>query len=313
LAAGALAAPVASRFAYAQNYPARPVRLLVGFPAGNAPDIMARLLGQFLSERMGQQFIIDNRPGASGSIAVEATVNAPADGYTVLMVVLSNLLNASLYPNLKFNFLRDVAPVAGIADTAYLLLINPSVPAKTVGEFVAYAKANPGKINMASGGNGSASHVFGELFKTLAGVDMVHVPYRGNYIPDLMSGQTQVVFAPMAQALQYLQSGELRALGVSTAKRLEWLADMPTIAETVPGYEATGWYGLGAPRNMPPEIVKALNEAMHAVLADEKLKSRFITMGVQPMAMTPADFGKFMVGENDKWAKVIKDSGIRAE
>ena len=314
LAAGALAAPAMSRFAQAQAaYPSRPVRLLVGFPAGSAPDIMARVLSQWLSERFGQQFIVDNRPGAASSIAVEAAINAAPDGYTIIMVVLSNVLNATLYPKLKFNFLRDIAPVAGIADTPYLMLVNPAVPAKTVAEFVAYAKANPGKINMASGGNGSASHVFGELFKMLAKVDIVHVPYRTNYIPDMISGQVQLVFAPMPQGIVYLRSGELRALGVSTAKRLEWLPEMPAIAEAVPGYEAIGWYGLGGPQNMPPEIVKQLNDAMSAALTDEKLKARLVTMGVGPMPMSPAELGKFMAQENEKWSKVIKESGIRVE
>jgi tripartite-type tricarboxylate transporter receptor subunit TctC len=314
LCAGALAAPAVSRFAHGQApYPSRPVRLLVGFPPGSAPDIMARVMTQWLSERFGQQFIVDNRPGAASSIAVDAAINAPPDGYTVIMVVLSNILNATLYPNLKFNFLRDIAPVAGIADTPYLMLINPSVPAKTVAEFVAYAKANPGKINMASGGNGSASHVFGELFKMLAKVDIVHIPYRANYIPDMISGQVQLVFAPMPQGIVYFRSGELRALGVSTPKRLEWLPEMPAIAESVPGYDATGWYGLGGPQKMPPAIVKQLNDAMGAALADEKLKARLIAMGVVPMPMSPAESAKFMAGENEKWSRVIKETGIRVD
>jgi tripartite-type tricarboxylate transporter receptor subunit TctC len=313
IAAGALAAPALTHLAHAQIYPSRPVRMLVGFPAGNAPDIMARLLGQALSERLGQQFIIDNRPGAASNIAVEAAVNAPADGYTLLMVVLTNVFNATLYPSLRFNVLRDIAPVAGIADAPYLMMINPSVPAKTVPEFVAYAKANPGKINMASGGNGSASHVFGELLKMLAAVDMVHIPYRANFMPDLISGQVQVVFAPMPQAIDFYRNGQLRALGVSTAKRHPRLPELPTIGEAVPGYEALGWYGLGAPKDTPREIVTQLNAAVNAALADDALKSRLVAMGVDPLPMSPAAFGTFLATDVEKWARVIRAGGIKAE
>jgi tripartite-type tricarboxylate transporter receptor subunit TctC len=313
LAGSALAAPAVMRSAHAQAYPSRPIRMLVGFPPGNGPDVMGRLLGEFLSQRLGQPFIIDNRPGAASSIAVEAAVNAPADGYTVLMVVLTNVLNMTLYPNLRFNLLRDIAPVAGIADAPYLLMVNPQVPAKTVGEFVAYAKANPGKINVASGGKGSANHVFGELFKSLAGVDLVHVPYRTSFMPDLISGQVQAVISPMPQAISFLRSGELRTLAVSTAKRLPGWPEIPTIGESVPGYEAVGWYGLGAPQGMPPAIVAKLNAAMNAALADEKLKTRLTDMGVQPMPLSSDDFGKFTADEAAKWGKVITASGIRPD
>lgn len=313
LAGSALAVPAVARHAHAQAYPSRPIRMLVGFPPGNGPDVMGRLLGEFLSRRLRQPFVIDNRPGAASSIAVEAAVNAPADGYTVLMVVLTNVLNMTLYPNLRFNLLRDIAPVAGIADAPYLLMVNPQVPAKTVGEFVAYAKANPGKINVASGGKGSANHVFGELFKSLAGVDLVHVPYRTSFMPDLISGQVQAVISPMPQAISFLRSGELRTLAVSTAKRMPGWPEIPTIGESVPGYEAVGWYGLGAPSGTPPEIVAKLNAAMNAALADEKLKTRLTDMGVQPMQLSAADFGKFTASEADKWGKVITASGIRPD
>ena len=313
LAAGALAAPAVSRLAHAQNYPSRPIRMLVGFAPGNAPDIMARLLGEYLSQRLGQQFIIDNRPGAASSIAVEAAINAPPDGYTVIMVVLSNILNMTLYPNTRFSFIRDIAPVAGIADAPYLMMVNPKVPAKTVPEFIAYAKANPGKINVATGGKGSANHVFSEYFKRLTGIDIVHVPYRASYMPDLLAGQTQAVIAPMPQSIAFHRSGELRTLGVSTVKRLDLLPEVPTIAESVPGYEAVGWYGLGAPKNMPPEVTRKLNDAMNDALKDEKLKSRFNDMGILPMAMKADGFGRFMNDEHQKWSKVIEVSGIRPD
>ena len=313
LAAGLAAAPAVSRFAHAQAYPSRPIRFLVGFAPGNAPDIMARLLGDFLAQRLGQSFVIDNRPGAASSIAVEAAVNAHPDGYTVIMVVLTNILNMTLYPNLRFSFLRDIAPIAGIADAPYLMMVHPSVPAKTVSEFVAYAKANPGKINFATGGKGSANHVFSEYFQRLTGINVVHVPYRGSYMPDLLAGQTQAVIAPMPQSIAFHRSGELRTLGVSTSKRLELLPDVPTIAESVPGYEAVGWYGLGAPRNMPADVVTKLNGAMNDALKDEKLNARFTDMGILPMALKPAAFGQFMHDEHQKWSKVIDESGIRPD
>jgi tripartite-type tricarboxylate transporter receptor subunit TctC len=313
LAAGAAALPAVSRAAWSQAYPSRPVRFIVGFPAGNAPDIIARLMGQWLSERLGQQLVIENRPGAGSNIATEAALSAPADGYTLLMIVLTNVLNATLYTNLKFNFMRDMTPVAGIADAPYLVVVNPSFPAKTVPEFIAYAKANPGKVNFASGGNGTSSHIFGELLKMTAGVDLVHVPYRGSFMPDLLAGEVQMTINPIPQAMEYVANGKLRALAVTTAKRLPALADIPTMSEFVPGYEAVGWYGLCVPRGTPAEIVNTLNEATNAVLADPKLKARLVALGVQPMIMTPAEFSKFVVADFEKWAKVIKSAGIKAD
>jgi tripartite-type tricarboxylate transporter receptor subunit TctC len=313
LAAGAAALPAATRLARAQAYPVRPVRVVVGFPAGNAPDIIARLVGQWLSERLGQQFIVENRPGAGSTIAAEGVVNAPADGYTLLMVVLSNALNATLYTNLRYELTRDLAAVAGVANAPFVMMVNPSFAARTVPEFIAYAKANPGKINMASGGNGTSTHVFGELFKMLAKVDLVHIPYRGNYMPDLLSGQTQVLFGPIPQSIGYLRGGQLRALGVTTAKRLDALPDVPAIGEFLPGYDAVGWFGLAAPRHTPPEIVGRLNEATNAALADPKLKAQLANLGVEPMPMKPAEYGKFIAGDVDKWAKVIRFAGIKSE
>jgi tripartite-type tricarboxylate transporter receptor subunit TctC len=313
LAAGVAALPTASRLARAQNYPARPVHIVVGFPAGNAPDIIARLIGQWLSERLGQQFIVENRPGAGSTIAAEGVVNATADGHTLLMVVLSNALNATLYTNLKYDLTRDLAAVAGIANAPFVMMVNPSFPASTVPEFIAYAKANRGKINMASGGNGTSTHVFGELFKMMAKVDLVHITYRGNYMPDLLSGQTQVLFGPIPQSIGYLRGGQLRALGVTTAKRLDALPDVPAIGEFLPGYDAVGWFGLAAPRNTPPEIVGRLNEATNAALADPKLKAQLANLGVEPMPMKPAEYGKFIADDVDKWAKVIRFAGIKPE
>ena len=313
LAAGAAALPVLSRIARAQSYPSRPINLVITFPAGGAPDIIGRLTGQWLSERLGQPFVIENRPGFGGNIATEYVVRASPDGYTILMPVSTNAMNATLYPNLKFNFMRDIAPVAGIATSPFVLLVPPSFPAKTVPELIAYAKTNPGKINMASPGNGSSNHIFGELFKIMTGVDLVHVPYRNNYMPDLLTGQVQVVFGPTASTLELVRSGQLRALAVTTAKRLGVLPDVPTLGEFVSGYEAFGWYGLGVPRNTPTEIVNKLNDAMNAALADPKSKARLVGLGVEPMPLTSAEFPKFISDETDKWAKVIKSAGIKAE
>jgi tripartite-type tricarboxylate transporter receptor subunit TctC len=313
LAAGAAALPVVSPIARAETYPSRPVRFVVGFAAGNAPDIVARVIGQALSDRLGQQFIIDNRPGAASNIATEAALSAPADGYTLLMVVLTNVLNATLYSNLKYDFMRDMAPIGGVANAPYLVVVNPSVPAKTIPEFIAYAKANPGKVNMASGGNGSSSHVFGELLKKMGGFDMTHVPYRSSFMPDLLAGQVQMTINPIPQAMEYVRSGQLRALGVTTAKRLPALSDIPTVGESVPGYEATGWYGLSVPRNTPADIVDRLNEATNAALADPKLTARLAALGVEPMPMMPAEFGKFVGRDFDKWAAVIKSAGIKLD
>ena len=313
LAAGAAALPAFSRFAWAQAYPTRPVRIVVGFPAGSAPDIIARLVGQGLSERLGQQFVIENRPGAGSNIGTEVVVRAPPDGYTLLMVVATNAINATLYANLNFNLIRDIAPVACIAGTSYGMLVNPSFPAKVVPEFIAYAKANPGKINMASAGTGSGPHVVGELFKMMAGVDLVHVPYRGSYWADLLGGQVQVAFAPIPSSTGYIQAGTLRALAVTSAKRLDALPDLPTVREFVPGYEAIGWYGVGAPKNTPAEVVDKLNNEINAVLADPTNKARLIGLGADPILMTSSDFGKFMFDETKKWEKVIRESNIKPD
>ena len=310
LAAGAAALPALSRTARAQAYPVRPVRLIVMFPAGSAPDIIARLAGQWLSERLGQQFVIENRPGFGGNIATEFVVRAPPDGYTLLMPVSTNAVNATLYPNLSFNFVRDIAPVARIANAPFVVVVPPSFLAKTLPEFIAYAKANPGKINMASAGNGTSPHIFGELFQIMTGVNLVHVPYRGGYIADLLAGQVHVVFSPIPQSLELIRTGKLRALAVTTAKRVEALPDIPAVGEFVPGYEAAGWYGLGVPRNTPAEVVSKLSEAMNAALADPSAKARLADLGVQPTPMTPSEFGNFIADETNKWAKVIRSAGI---
>ena len=296
LAASAAALPAFLRLARAQAYPSRPVRMIIGFAPGSAPDIVARLTGQWLSDRLGQPFLIDNRPGAASNIGTEAVVRAEPDGYTVQMTVLTNVFNTTLYTNLKFNFGSDIAHVAGVANAPYVAVVSPMFPARTIPEFIAYAKANPGKINMAAGGTGSSSHIFGELFKTMAGVDLVHVPYRGNYMPDLLAGQVQFAVNPIPQALELIRGGQLRALAVTTTHRLAALPDLPTVAETVPGYEALGWYALGAPKNTPVEIVERLNAATNAALADPKLNARLADLGVEPMPMTSVEFRKFIAG-----------------
>jgi tripartite-type tricarboxylate transporter receptor subunit TctC len=311
LAAGAAALPAVSRVAWAQTYPARPVHLIVGFPAGQAADIIARLIGQGLSERLGQQFVIDNRPGASGNIATEAVARAPADGYTLLLVTATNAINPTLYQNLHFNFIRDIAPIASIDRAPFVMVVNPSFPAKTVPEFIAYAKANPGKINMASVGIGSPSHVFGELFKMMTGINMVHVPYRGTLMPDLLSGQVQVCFLTITTVKEYIQIGKLRALAVTTATRSEALPDIPTVGEFVPDYEATAWFGVGAPKSTQTEIVDKLNKEINAVVTDPNMNAQLVGLGVEPMPMTPADFGKFIAGETEKWTKVINFANIK--
>jgi tripartite-type tricarboxylate transporter receptor subunit TctC len=313
LAAGAAALPALSRSATAETWPARPVHIVVGFPAGNAPDIIARMIGQSLAERLGQQFVVENRPGAGSTIATEGVVNAPADGYTLMLVVLSNALNQTLYTNLRYDLKRDLVAVAGLANAPFVMEVNPSLPATTVPEFIAYAKANPGKINMASGGNGTSTHVFGELFKMMAKVDLVHIPYRGNYMPDLLAGQTQMMFGPIPQSIGYLRAGKLRALGVTTAKRLDALPDVPPIGDFLPGYDAVGWYGLAAPRNTPPEIVARLNAATNAALAEPDFKAKLANLGVEPMVMAPAEFASYIASDVDKWAKVIRYAGIKPE
>jgi tripartite-type tricarboxylate transporter receptor subunit TctC len=315
LAAGAAALPAASRIARTQAYPTRPVRIVVGFPAGGGVDIVARLLGQWLSERLGQPFIIENRPGAATNIATEAVVRAAADGYTLLLVHSSNAMNATLYEKLNFNFIRDIAPVASIIVVPNVMLVHPSVPAKTVPEFIAYAKANPGKINFASGGIGGPSHLAGELFKAMAGVNLVHVPYRGGgpAVNDLLSGQVQVYFASTPASIEYIKAGTLRALAVASATRSEMLPDIPTVGEFVPGYEAPTWYGLGAPKNTPAEIVDKLNIEINAGLADPKLRVRLADLGGTVMMGSPADFGKLIAEETEKWGKVIRAANIKAE
>jgi tripartite-type tricarboxylate transporter receptor subunit TctC len=312
LATGAAALPAFARLVGAQTYPSRPARIVVGFPASNASDVVARLAGQTLSERLGQQFVIENRPGAGGNIGTEVVVNAPPDGYTLLSISPSTTINATLYDNLNFNFLRDIAPVAGVALAPYVMVLDPSLPTKTVPEFIAYAKANPGKINMASAGNGSLSHMCGELFKAMAGVNMVHVPYRTSFLPDLLGGQVQVVFSPISQSIGYIRAGQLRALAITTTTRQAVLPDIPPMGEFVPGYEASGWYGIGAPRNTSLAITDRLSKEINAALGDPKITAQLADIGAVPMPMTPAEFGTFLAAETEKWGKVIHAANIKA-
>ena len=305
--------PVVSRIARAQGYPSRPVRIISPFPAGQATDTVARLIGQSLSERIGEPVIIENRTGAGGNIGTEAVVRALPDGYTLLIASLSNAVNATLYRKLTFNFIRDIAAVAPIGGGTYILVLNPSVPARTVPEFIVYAKANPGRINMGSSGSGSVSHVFGEMFKMMTGVSLVHVPYRGGYLPDLLSGQVQVVFGTISTCIQYVRSGMLRALAVTTAKRWDELPDIPTLGEFVPGYEASQWYGVAAPKDTPGEVIDKLNQEITAVVADPVMKRRLADVGVEAMLMTPTAFGKFIAEETERWGKVVREADIRAD
>jgi tripartite-type tricarboxylate transporter receptor subunit TctC len=313
--ASAAALPSLSNGAHAETYPARPVHIIVGFPPGAASDINARLIGEWLSQRLGQQFIIDNRPGAGSNVGTEAAVHAPADGYTLLLVTPPNAINASLYDNLNYNFLRDTAPVASIMRTPMVMEVNAALPVNTVAEFIAYAKANPGKINFASSGNGTGSHVAAELFKSMTGVDIVHVPYRGpaQALTDLIGGRVQVMFDVLTSSIAHIRAGEVRALAVTTAARSAALPDVPTVADTVPGYESSGWAGVGAPANTPAEIVSLLNGAIGEGLADPKVKTSLATLGAAPMAMSPAEFGKFLADETDKWAKVVKFANIKLD
>jgi tripartite-type tricarboxylate transporter receptor subunit TctC len=313
LAAGAAALPVVSQLAWAQAYPTRPVHLIVGTPAGLAPDIIGRLMGQWLSERLGQQFVIDNRPGAGTNIATEAVVHAAPDGYTLLLANPANAINATLYPNLNFNFIRDTLPVASIGGGLFVMVVNPSLPTKTVPEFIAYAKANPGKINMASNGNGTTPHVFGELLKMMTGVDLLHVPYRSSYVPDLLSGQVQVAFSSISASVEYIRTGKLRALAVSAARRSDMLPDIPALAEYVPGYDASSWYGFAAPKGTSAETIEKLNKEINAGVADPIMRARLVGLGVDPMPMTPGDFGKLIAEETEKWAKVVKFANIKAD
>jgi tripartite-type tricarboxylate transporter receptor subunit TctC len=315
LAAGAAVLPAASRIARAQAYPTRPVHLIVGFGAGGAPDILARLAGQWLSDRLGQPFVVENRAGASGNLATQSIIEAPADGHMLLLVSLSNAVNASLYEKLSFDFLRDIAPVAGISRDPDVMVVNPSFPAKTVPEFIAHAKANPGKVNMASPGVGTSPHMAGELFKFMAKVELTHVAYRASppAITDLLGGQVQVYFAPISAGIEYVKAGKLRALGVTTATRAEALRDVPVIGDFVPGYEVSAWYGIGAPKNTPADIIGTLNKQINAGLTDPKMKARFADLGSSPFVDSPAAFGKFIADETEKWAKVVKFAGIKAD
>jgi tripartite-type tricarboxylate transporter receptor subunit TctC len=315
LAAGAAALPAVSRIASAQTYPTRPVRIVVGFPPGGSSDIVARLIGQSLSERLGQPFIIENRPGAGSNIAAEAVVRAPPDGYTLLLIFSANAINATLYDKLNFSFIRDIAPVASVVRVPHVMEVNPLVPAKTVPEFIAYAKANPGKLNMASGGNGTPAHVSGELFKMLTGVNIVHVPYRGAApaLTDLLGGQVQVQFDNLASSIEHIRAGKLRALAVTTATRSEALPDIPTVGDFVPGYEASAFFGIGAPQSTPAEIVDKLNKEINAILADPKMKARLADMGATVLAGSPTDFGKLIAADTEKWAKVVKFSGAKPD
>jgi tripartite-type tricarboxylate transporter receptor subunit TctC len=315
LAAGAAALPAVSRFAWAQTYPSRPVRWIVGFTPGGGNDIVARLMGQWLSERLGQPVVIENRPGAATNIATEAVVRAPPDGYTLLFVAATSAINATLYEKLNFNFIRDIAPVAGIVSLPDVMVVNPLVPAKTVPEFIAYAKSNPGKVNMASTGVGTSVHLSGELFKMMTGVDMLHVPYRGagSALTDLLGGQVQVMFGTMPSSIEYIRTGRLRALAVTTATRSQALPEVPTVDEFVPGYEVSTWYGVGAPIGSPAEVIDKINKEINAGLADPQLNARLGDLGGTALPGSPADFGKLIADETEKWAKVIKSVGIKAE
>jgi tripartite-type tricarboxylate transporter receptor subunit TctC len=315
LVTGAAAAPVLAGTAAAENYPTRPVRIIVGFPAGGTADLVPRLVGQWLSTRLEQPFIVENRPGGSGGLAAEATARAVPDGYTLLLAASSNAINATLYDRPKFNFIRDIAAVASICRNALVMEVHPSVPAKTVPEFIAYAKANPDKVNMASAGNGTPHHVAGELFQMMTGTNMLHVPYRGEgpALTDILTGRVQVMFTPIGASLEYIRSGRLRALAVTTASRIGALPETPTVGESVPGYEASGWFGLAAPRNIPADIIARLNMEVAAGLADPVLSARLVGLGLEPRSMTPDHFAQFIADDTEKWAKVVKFAGIQAD
>jgi tripartite-type tricarboxylate transporter receptor subunit TctC len=315
LAAGTALLPAAARLARAQSYPTRPLHIVVGFGAGTGLDLYARIIGQWLSERLGQAVIIDNRPGAGTNLATEAVVNAAPDGYTLLMASTAAFTNPALYDNLRFNFIRDIVPVASLSRGAFVMVVDPSFPAKTVPEFIAYAKANPGKVNMASGGIGTTNHVAGELLKAMAGIDMVHVPYRsdGAVITDLLGGRVQVYFVALAGAAELIKSGKLRALAVTTAERSAAFPEIPTIGETVPGYEASLRNGLGAPKGTPADIIAKLNAETNAGLNDPKIKAQFATLGTETVPLTPAEYGKIIAEETEKWGKVIRGANIKAQ
>ena len=315
LALGAAALPAVPSITRAQTYPSRPARIVVPFAAGGSTDIIARLIGQWLSERLGQQFVIENRPGAGSNVGTEVVVNAPPDGYTLLLVGASSAINVTLYEKLSFNFLRDIAPVSGIISIPFIMAVNPSFPAKTVSEFIAYTRANPGKVNMASGGNGTAGHLSGELFKMMAGINMVHVPYRGEApaLTDMLGGQVQAMFGTMPASIEYVRAGKLRPLAVTSARRSQLLPDLPTVGDFVPGYETSALQGVGAPRNTPAEIINKLNKEINAGLADPKIKTRVADMGGTVLAGSPADFGKLIADETEKWGKVVKFAGAKVD
>jgi tripartite-type tricarboxylate transporter receptor subunit TctC len=313
MAAGAAAPSVIPSISRAQTYPSRPVRLVVPFPAGQATDTVARLVGQSLSDRLGQPVVIENRTGAGGNIGAEAVVRSAPDGYTLLVIGLWSAAAGALYKALNYNFIRDISPVAIIGGTPYLMVVNPTVPAKTVAEFIAYAKANPGKINMGSSGSGSASHIFGEEFAMKAGIQLVHIPYRGGYVSDLLAGRVQIVFGTISSNIQYIRNGMLNVLAVTTATRSAVLPDVPTLGEFVSGYEATQWYGIGAPKDTPAELTEKLNKQIAAVVADPIVKARFAGLGVDPLSMTSAEFATFIAAETEKWGKVIRAANIQLD
>jgi tripartite-type tricarboxylate transporter receptor subunit TctC len=315
LAAGAAALPAMKRTAAAQSYPARPLRMIIGYPPGGSADITARLTGQWLSERLGQPVVVESRPGAATNLATEAVVRAAGDGYTLLLVAPANAINATLYDKLSFNFLRDIVPVAGIIRFPNVVVVNPSLPIKTIPELIAYAKANPGKLNMASSGNGSTIHMSGELFKMLTGINMVHVPYRGGApaLTDLIAGQVHVMFDNVPTSAEHIKAGKLRGLAVTSTTRSAVLPDLPTVADVLPGYEASAWYGLGVPKNTPGEVIDTVNKAMNAVLADAKAQARFAELGASLLPGSPADFGKLLADETEKWGKVVKFSGAKPD
>jgi tripartite-type tricarboxylate transporter receptor subunit TctC len=315
LAAGAAALPAVSRIARAQTYPTRPVRIIVGFPAGGPTDIVARLMGQYLSGRLGQPFVIESRPGAGSNIATESVIKSAPDGYTLLLVASANAINSTLYDKLSFNFIEDIAPVAATMRQPFVMEVNPSTPAMTVSAFVAYAKANPGRVAMASAGNGTPQHVFGELFKAMAGVNLLHVPYRGEApaLTDLLGGEIQVMFGSLSGSVEYIRTGKLRALAVTTATPSEALPDLPTVSDFVPGFEASAWVGIGAPRNTPTEVVDKLNKEINAALADPQMKAQLADLGATPVPGSPADFGQLIADETEKWAKVIRAANIKAD
>lgn len=314
LAAAAAALPIGSCIARAQAYPTRPVRMIVGFPAGNASDIVARVVAHALSDRLGQQIVVENRPGAAGTLATGVVVKAAPDGYTLLMeVVTGSILSSALYSNLNYEFMRDIAPIARLGEGAYVMVVHSSVPADSLPQFIAYGQANPGKINMASAGSGGPTHVFGELFRMMAGIEIVHVPYRGSFLSDLLGGQVQLVFGPISQLLEYIRAGKLRALAVTTANRQALLPDVPAVREFLPGYEASAWYGIGAPASTPSEIVGTLNREINAVLTDPEVRARFAAVGIVPMPTTPSEFGTFIATETEKWAKVIRAANIKTD